>query len=78
MATQNISIRTEPEILAEIDEAAKAQDRSRNWWINQALKSALADEQAWVAQVERGLAAADAGEFASDSAVAEVLGRFKK
>ena len=78
MATQNISIRTEPDVLAEIDEAAKAQDRSRNWWINQALKSALADEQAWVAQVERGLAAADAGEFASDAEAAEVLGRFKK
>ena len=75
--TQNISIRLTPETVQQIDSLAKAQDRSRNWWINQAIESALAEEQAWIDQVERGLKAANEGEFASDEEVEAVFQRFK-
>ena len=75
--SQNISIRTDPETVDMIDAAAKSQDRSRNWWINQAIKAALEQEEAWVAQVERGLKAAEAGDFATDAEVASAFKRFE-
>lgn len=74
--SRNISVRTEPDIVANIDAAAKAQDRSRNWWINQAIKSALAEENAWIEQVELGLKAANVGDFALDDEVEAVFGRY--
>ena len=77
MESRSISVRTEAEILECVDAAAKAQDRSRNWWINQAIRSALAEERAWQDKVEVGLRAADAGEFVSDKAVTEIFGKFR-
>ena len=78
MGVQSISVRTEQDLLADIDAAAKAQDRSRNWWINQALRSAIEEEKAWVAQVEAGLKAADEGDFASEEDVVATFERFAK
>lgn len=78
MESRSISVRTEAEILEHIDAAAKAQDRSRNWWINQAIRSALAEERAWQEQVEGGQRAADEGEFASDEAVTNVFGKYRE
>lgn len=75
VGTQNISVRTDERILELIDEVAQAQDRSRNWWINQAIKKALDDELAWIKQVERAVAAADSGEFASEAEVDAVFQR---
>jgi len=75
MESKSISVRTEPDVIANIDAAARAQDRSRNWWINQAIKSALAEENAWMEQVERGLKAANAGDFASDDEIDVVFER---
>ena len=75
--TQNISIRLTPETVQQIDSLAKTQDRSRNWWIKQAIEAALAEEQAWIDQVEQGLKAAEAGDFASDEEVEAVFLRFK-
>ena len=75
--TQNISIRLTPETVQQIDSLAKSQDRSRNWWINQAIENALAEEQAWIDQVEQGLKAANEGEFASYEEVEAVFQRFK-
>lgn len=78
MTIQSISVRTDQDLLADIDAAAKAQDRSRNWWINQALRSALEEEKAWVAQVEAGLNAAKEGDFADQGDVDAVFDRYVK
>ena len=78
MTIQSISVRTDQDLLADIDAAAKAQDRSRNWWINQALRSALEEEKAWVAQVEAGLNAANEGDFADQDDVDAVFDRYVK
>ena len=77
MANQNISVRTDDDTLAQIDTLAKSQDRSRNWWINQAIKKARAEEQAWIAKIERGIQAADAGDFAEVTEVEAVFKRFE-
>ena len=69
MAGQNISVRMENEKLAEIDLIAKAQDRSRNYVVNEALDRYLDEERQWLAKVKAGLSAAVAGDFASDEEV---------
>ena len=77
MAKQNISVRTDDETLAQIDTLAKSQDRSRNWWINQAIRKALAEEQAWIEKIERGVRAAEANDFADENEVEAVFKRFE-
>lgn len=77
MTNQNISLRTDDETLAQIDALAKSQDRSRNWWINQAIKKALAEEQAWIEKIELGVRAAEAADFATDEEVETVFKRFE-
>ncbi|MDE1148514.1 MAG: ribbon-helix-helix protein, CopG family [Azospirillaceae bacterium] len=66
MASQNFSVRTEPALLAELDKLAAAQNRSRNFVVNEALERYLAEERQWVAQVQAALAEADAGDFVPD------------
>ncbi len=77
MSGQNFSVRTESDKLAKIDAIAKAQDRSRNYIVNEALDRYLADEQQWIAKVKEGLAAAEAGDFASTAEVDAVFAGFK-
>jgi predicted transcriptional regulator len=77
VSNQNISVRTDAEILTKIDALAKSQDRSRNWWINQAIKKALAEEHAWIEKVERGIQAAEADDFADETEVEAVFNRFE-
>lgn len=76
MATKNISIRTDSATLDQIDAVAKAQDRSRNWWINRAIDQALSAERQWAEQIERGLRAAEADDFATDAEVDAVFKSF--
>ena len=77
MSTQNLSIRTDTAKLAEIDRIAEAQNRSRNYVINEAIDRFLADEIRWAEKVEAGLAAAEAGQFASDTEVESLFSRFE-
>ena len=77
MSTQNLSIRTDTAKLAEIDRIAEAQNRSRNYVINEAIDRFLADEIRWAEKVEAGLAAAEAGQFASDTEVESLFSQFE-
>ncbi|HEC90632.1 MAG TPA: CopG family transcriptional regulator [Alphaproteobacteria bacterium] len=72
MSGRNFSVRTESEKLVEIDAIAEAHDRSRNFVVNEAIDRYLAEERQWVAKVNEGLAAAEAGDFAAKDEV-EVL-----
>lgn len=77
MAGQNFSIRTDADKLNELDRLAKARDRSRNFVVNEAIDRYLAEERAWADKVRAGLAAAEAGDFASDVEVEALFGRFE-
>ncbi|MEA1651591.1 ribbon-helix-helix protein, CopG family [Nitrospirillum sp. BR 11164] len=77
MASQNFSIRTEPAILAELDKLAEAQNRSRNFVVNEAIERYLAEERQWTAQVQAGLAAAAAGDFATDAEMDALFEKFE-
>ena len=78
MTGQNFSVRTEREKLSEIDAIAKARDRSRNFVVNEAIDRYLAEERLWVAQVREGLAAAEAGDFATPEDVDALFAGFER
>ena len=77
MPGQNFSIRTDAGKLTEIDRLAQAQNRSRNFVVNEAIDRYLAEERQWEEKVQAGLAAAEAGDFASASDVEALFQRFE-
>lgn len=77
MPGQNFSIRTDAAKLTEIDRLAQAQSRSRNFVVNEAIDRYLAEERRWAEKVQAGLAAAEAGDFASDAEVDALFQKFE-
>lgn len=65
MSSQNFSVRTDSGTLEKIDALAQEQHRSRNVIVNEAIDRYIREETRWQAQIEEGLAAAEAGDFAS-------------
>ena len=63
MATEAFTVRTEPDIVHQLDHMADSLDRSRNYLVNQAIKEYL-EAHAWqVEKITQGIAAADRGEL---------------
>jgi predicted transcriptional regulator len=75
MSESNVlSVRLPRALKAKVDKVATALDRPRNWVVNRALEEFVA-AQAWqLGEIERGLAEAAAGKFAS---AAEIASGFK-
>ncbi|MBN8534723.1 MAG: ribbon-helix-helix protein, CopG family [Rhizobiales bacterium] len=73
----SITIRLDQEDKLEaLDRLASAMDRSRNWIINRALDRYIA-EQAWqVEEIQKAIAEADRGEFATEEQVEAAFARF--
>ncbi|MCA3606623.1 MAG: CopG family ribbon-helix-helix protein [Methylobacterium sp.] len=73
----SVTIRLDDEAKLEaLDKLAQSMDRSRNWIVNRAIDRYLA-EQAWqIEKIERGIAQADRGEFASEEEVRAAFARF--
>ncbi len=67
MANQLSSIRIPDDVIAQYEAVARATGRSRNALMVEALRDAIASEAWFVAAVQRGLAAADAGDFVPDA-----------
>jgi predicted transcriptional regulator len=67
MASQLSSIRIPEEIIAQYEAVAQATGRSRNALLVDALRDAIASEAWFVAAVQRGIAAADAGDFVPEA-----------
>jgi RHH-type transcriptional regulator, rel operon repressor / antitoxin RelB len=73
-----LSVRLTPELKAQLDGLAAAPDRPRNWVVNRALED-YAAAQAWqIGQIRRGLAAAEAGDFAEPAEVKAAFGAFRR
>lgn len=77
MPGQNFSVRTDAVKLSEIDQLAQAQNRSRNFVVNEAIDRYLAEERQWMEKVRAGLTAAEAGDFASDGEVESLFLKFE-
>jgi len=49
-------------MVRELDELARAMDRSRSWVVTDALARYLAEERQWMEQIRRGIEELDRGE----------------
>jgi predicted transcriptional regulator len=69
------SVRVAPALRRKLDRVAAALDRPRSWIVTRALESYV-EQQAWqIAETARGLAEADAGDFASAAEVKAAFAR---
>ena len=74
--TVSTSFRASKDKIERIDAIAASMGRSRNWLLNKALDDIL-EHQAWfVAEVQKGVAAADNGEFASPDEVTAIFNKY--
>ncbi|MBU4524992.1 MAG: CopG family transcriptional regulator [Desulfomicrobium sp.] len=74
--TVSTSFRVSKDKIERIDAIATSMGRSRNWLLNKALDDIL-EHQAWfVAEVQKGIAAADKGEFASPEEVTAIFNKY--
>ena len=79
MASNTITIRTDPEITQKIEALAVAMNRSRNWVIEDALKQYI-ETQAWqIEGIKEAMAAMDRGEgIAHEDVMAEMEALIEK
>ncbi len=73
MSTENITFRLDGEKRVSIDAIAARLDRDRSYVLNQAVDMYLEVYQSQIAEIEAGLAEADAGDFATDEEVESVF-----
>ena len=71
----SLSFRTEEQIKQKLDQAAKAQDRNRNWVINEAIQAYLEQHQWQLAEIDAGIAESNAGKGIT---TAELRARLRK
>jgi predicted transcriptional regulator len=69
------TVRVSSELQDRLDAIAEAMDRPRSWVVNRALEAFVASEAWQIEEIKRGVAEADAGEFAT---AAEVEATFEK
>jgi predicted transcriptional regulator len=79
MAGKNVlTVRVSAELQDRLDAIADAIDRRRSWVINRALE-AFVESEAWqIEEIKRGLAEADAGDFASEAEVVAIFEKWRR
>jgi RHH-type transcriptional regulator, rel operon repressor / antitoxin RelB len=78
MDRETISFRLDPKKRDALDALAQAQDRDRTYVLNEAIDAYL-DVHRWqLEHIQEGIRQADAGEFASETAVAAAFSRWRK
>lgn len=70
-----ISVHSRSDTSERLGRLAQATNRSRSWLANEAIERYLAEEEAFLAAVERGAAQADAGEVTGSAEAKVVLRR---
>lgn len=78
MRRQTITFRLDADKKKALDTIAAGLDRDRSYVINEAVRSYVEIYQWQVGHIREGLRQADAGVFASDSKVAEILCKMAK
>ena len=74
--TVSTSFRASKDKIERIDAIAASMDISRNWLLNKALDDILEYQACFVAEVQKGVEAAERGEFASPEEVAAIFSKF--
>lgn len=72
------TVRVSDETATRLDQLAEKLDRSRSYVAAQAIEDFVACEEWQLAEIEAGLAEAKRGDFASDSDVVAVVGKYVK
>ena len=70
------TFRTSEEKMERIDSMASAMGRSRSWLLNKAVDDVLVYYQWYTGEVQKGIDAANSGEFASPEEVDAVFRKF--
>jgi predicted transcriptional regulator len=70
------TIRLDEPTLEALDALAEKTERSRNWLVARAVKDYVALNAWQIGKIERGVAAADRGEFANEDEVRRVRTKF--
>ncbi|CAN7177280.1 CopG family ribbon-helix-helix protein [Rhizobium sp. LjRoot254] len=73
-----ITIRISDDTADRLDQLARKLDRSQSTMAEQAIEDFLAREEWQIAEIEAGLAEADAGDFATAEEVAAVAAKYIK
>lgn len=73
-----LTVRVSPELQGRLDAIADAVDRPRSWVINRALEAFVETEARQIEEIKRGLAEADAGEFATDAQVEATFEKWRR
>jgi predicted transcriptional regulator len=70
------TVRVSAALQHRLDAIADAMDRPRSWIVNRALE-AFVESQAWqIEEIKRGLAEADAGDFAGETEVEAIFAKW--
>ncbi len=75
MSKENITFRLDSEKRAALDAIAAGLDRDRSYLINEAITLYLEMHQWQLQEIQRAVAEADAGDFASEAEVTAVFAR---
>jgi predicted transcriptional regulator len=79
MAAKGVfTVRISSELQDRLDAIADAIDRPRSWVVNRALESFVESETWQIEEIKRGLAEADAGEFATDAEVEAIFEKWQR
>ena len=78
LAMAAFTVRVPEDIANKLDQLAERLDRSRSYMAAQAIEDFVAREEWQLAEIEDGLAEADAGDFASDAELASVVSKYVK
>lgn len=77
MSKQGVSLRIENKTIDEIDRLARATKRDRTFIINEAIDAYLSVHQWQLDRIDKSLAQADQGKFASQNEVGKVLKKWR-
>jgi predicted transcriptional regulator len=77
MAKENVTFRLEQEKRDAIDGIAAGMDRDRSYVLNEAIDVYLEMHQWQLQEIHKGIAEADAGDFASEEEVMSVFTKLK-
>ncbi|HEY9641222.1 MAG TPA: CopG family ribbon-helix-helix protein [Coleofasciculaceae cyanobacterium] len=78
MSKENITFRLDSEKRAVLDALAVGMDRDRSYLINEAITLYLEMHQWQIDEIQRGIAEADAGDFATEAEVDAVFTRLTR
>ncbi|BAC91468.1 CopG family ribbon-helix-helix protein [Gloeobacter violaceus] len=78
MARETITIRLESEKKEALDELARLLDRDRTYLINEAIDRYLEVQHWHLEHIDKAIAQADSGEFATEAEVSEAFERLRE